>query len=512
MRGPPEVRSTDEGKGDAGQRSTVTDVLQSGGFFPDFLQLPLILTLREAVSFWHWALKAVLLAATRTHGDSLMRPLLVPLLALTLAPAAVADDWPQWMGPHRDAVWSETGIIDTFPAEGPKVLWRTGIGIGYAGPAVVGNRTFLTDYLTKDNIKDRGDFNRTPVNGTERALCFSADRGELLWKQEWPCRYTIGHPNGPRCTPTVRDGKVYVLGAMGNLLCLDMEKGALLWSKDFPKDYGVKVPLYGFCGHPLVDGKKLICLVGGNGSTAMAFDKDTGKELWRSLSSKETGYCPPTLIEVGGVRQLIIWHGEGIHALDPETGKPYWSYPITSWQAMTIMAPRKDGDYLFAGAVFGSAVGLKLAVDKPAASEAWRSPPNMKGGGLHPMNMTPFAEGGVVYGIDHSGQMRALKIATGEWLWESWLPVTGKAKSGSVYCGTAFLVKNGDRFFLFNEKGELIIARLSPKGYEEVSRARLLEPTSTYGNRDVVWSHPAFANRCVYARNDKELVCVSLAK
>ena len=128
------------------------------------------------------------------------------------------------------------------------------------------------------------------------------------------------------------------------------------------------------------------------------------------------------------------------------------------------------------------------------------------------MNMTPFAEGGVVYGIDQPGQFRAMKIATGERLWESWLPVTGKAKSGQVYCGTAFVVKNGDRFFLFNEKGELLIARLSPKEYEEVSRSKILEPTGVYGGRDVVWSHPAFANRCVYARNDKELVCVSLVR
>jgi hypothetical protein len=154
---------------------------------------------------------------------------------------------------------------------------------------------------------------------------------------------------------------------------------------------------------------------------------------------------------------------------------------------------------------------LKLAADKPAVSLAWRGPRNMKGLGLYPMNMTPFAQGGVVYGVDHSGQFRAMKIASGERLWESWLPVTGKAKSGLVYGGTAFVVKNGARFFVFNEKGELLIARLSPKGYEEVSRVKLLEPTGVYGGRAVVWSHPAFAHRCVFARNDKELVCASLA-
>jgi hypothetical protein len=162
--------------------------------------------------------------------------------------------------------------------------------------------------------------------------------------------------------------------------------------------------------------------------------------------------------------------------------------------------------------VFGTAVGLKLVRDQPAVSEAWRGPRDMKGLGLCPMNMTPFAEGGVVYGVDQPGQFRAMRIATGERLWESWLPVTGKARSGLVYCGTAFVVKHGDRFFLCNDQGELLIARLSLKGYEEVSRAKLLEPTGVYGARDVVWSRPALAHRCVYARNDQELVCASLAR
>jgi outer membrane protein assembly factor BamB len=446
-----------------------------------------------------------------------MRPFPALLLTLSLSSAAAAGDWPQWMGPHRDGVWPETGILDRLPPGGPKVLWRAPVAVGYAGPAVAGNRVFLTDYLTRDAVtKEKGggpaDFKRVNLAGVERVLCFSADKGELLWKHEYDCPYKIAYPNGPRCTPAVQDGKVYTLGAMGNLLCLDAEKGTVLWSRDFPRDFGVKVPLYGYCGHPLVDGRKLLCVAGGEGTTAVAFDKDTGKELWRALSSTQTGHSPPTLIEAGGVRQLLVWHGEALNSLDPETGKPYWSVPLAPWMGMAIMTPRKDGDYLFAGAGFGTAVGLKLAADRPAVSEAWRGPRNMKDSGLFPMMMTPFAEGGVLYGVDQPGQFRAVKIATGERLWESWLPVTGMAESRPVYCGTAFVVRNGDRFFLFNERGELLIARLSPKGYEEVSRWKMLEPTGSYGARAVVWSHPAFANRGIYTRNDKELVCASLAR
>jgi outer membrane protein assembly factor BamB len=441
-----------------------------------------------------------------------MKPLLALLLLLALTPAAVADDWPQWMGPNRDAVWAETGILDRFPPDGPKVLWRSKVGGGYSGPAVANGRVYLLDYVKAAGDDTPNPTGRSELQGQERVLCFNAADGKPLWSHIYDCPYKISYPAGPRCTPSVHDGKVYALGAMGNLHCLDAAKGAVIWSKDFVKDYGVKVPLWGFCGHPLVDGQRLLCIVGGQGTTAVAFDKNTGKELWRSLSSEETGYSAPTIIDAGGVRQLLIWTGESLNSLNPETGKPYWTFPLATYAGMSIMTPRKHGDYLFAGAVYGTSVGLKLAADQPGVSEAWRGPKNMKDKGLFPTNMTPFAEAGVLYGVDQPGQFRAVKIDSGERLWESWLPVTGEADSRPVYTGTAFVVKNADRFFLFNEKGELIIAKLSPKGYEEVSRAKLLEPSGKAFGRDVVWSHPAFANRCIYARNDKELVCASLAK
>jgi hypothetical protein len=308
----------------------------------------------------------------------------------------------------------------------------------------------------------------------------------------------------------VHQGKVYALGAEGNLFCLDASRGDVLWSKDFKREFKSKTPLWGFCGHPLVDGQKLICIVGGEEGVAYAFDKDTGKEIWHALTAREPGYSPPTIIEAGGTRQLLIWHVDALNSLNPETGKEYWSVPLEPSFGMSIMAPRQLGDVLFAGGIGGKSVLLKLAADRPAASEVWRG--SMKSG-ASPVNSTPFLENGFMYAVDQPGALLGVRLDTGERVWQTYRPVAGVDDSRPVNSGTAFLVKNGDRFFLVSETGHLIIARLSPKGYEEIDRWKMLEPTGiAIGREDyVLWSHPAFANKCVFARNDKELICVSLA-
>jgi outer membrane protein assembly factor BamB len=429
------------------------------------------------------------------------------LLTIFLLGASVfADDWPQWLGPKRDSVWRETDILKKFPKDGPLIRWRVPVSGGYSGPAVAGGRVFITDYVVEKG-KVGNPMARVKLEGNERILCFSATEGKLLWKHEYSCPYNLSYPVGPRATPTVGGGKVYTLGAEGNLLCLDAEKGTVVWSKELKKEYKTETPLWGFACNPLLDGQKLICLVGGEGSL-VAFDKDTGKELWRSLSNKHPGYGTPAIIEAGGKQQLIVWDPKAINGLDPETGKVYWSVDLEPNEGMSIMTPRKAGDHLFAGGFNGKSVLLKLSPDKPAAEVVWRGTAST---GLSPVNSTPFLEDGVLYGADQQGQFRAVKLESGERLWETFAPTTNLPREKSN-AGTAFLVKNGDRFFLFSESGDLIIAKLSPKRYEEISRWKLLAPTNEAFGREVVWSHPAFADKCVFARNDKELVCVSLAK
>lgn len=442
---------------------------------------------------------------------------------LLVTPAAHAADWPQWMGPNRDAVWAETGIVAKLPENGPKVVWRAPVGGGYSGPAVAGGKVYVTDrHLGKGEANPQDPFETKKVEGTERVLCLDAKTGTVVWKHEYPCPYTISYPAGPRCTPTIHDGKAYTLGAMGHLCCLTAADGKELWKKHFPTEYEIKAPMWGFTGHPLVHKNLLICLVGGDGSTVVAFDKDTGKEVWKALSAPEPGYNSPVLIQAGGVTQLVVWTPLNVHGLNPDTGAVYWSVPCAPQYAMTIMTPRKDGDLLFVSGIGGAGVVLELAKDKPTVREVWREDV-ARGGkgektrGVYPVNMTPFVENGIVYGVDQPGTLRAVELRTGKRLWSTFKPVFGEDKavdfSGGA-SGTAFLVKNGDRFFVFAETGDLMIATLSPnpeKGYEELSRAKLLAPTGAAFGRKVVWSHPAFAEKCVFARNDKELVCASLA-
>lgn len=427
------------------------------------------------------------------------------VLAALLHPS-LADDWPQWLGPHRDSVWRETGIVDRFPADGLDVKWRAPVGLGYSGPAVAHGRVYVMDYQPQSAEFENNPGGRGTLQGTERVLCFDAASGKLLWKHAYDRPYNISYPGGPRCTPTIADGKVYALGAEGNLWCLDATTGEVLWSVDYQKQYGAKTAMWGVAAHPLVDGDLLYCVVGGEGSVALAFNKDSGEEVWRALSASEPGYCAPVIIEHAGARQLLIWHAESLNSLDPRNGKVYWSLPLKPRVGMAIAVPRKLGSNLLASN-YGIAALVKLDDDAPGARVAWRADPKTA---IFCANSVPFLEDGTIYGCDiETGALMGVRLEDGERLWQTFVPTFGGTRRARY--GTAFLVKHQDRFFLFNEKGDLILARLSPQGYEEMGRFHVLEPTNHTFGRDVVWSHPAFADRCVFARNDRQLVCVSLA-
>ncbi|MDA1038659.1 MAG: PQQ-like beta-propeller repeat protein, partial [Planctomycetota bacterium] len=392
---------------------------------------------------------------------------------------------------------------------------------GYSGPAVANGRVYLTDYDRPAGPLANAPNDRTQLAGRERVLCFEATTGKLLWKHEYDCPYAISYASGPRCTPTVADGKVYALGAEGNLTCLDAVTGRVIWAKDFKKDYAAPTPIWGFCGHPLVDGDRLICLVGGGGSVAVAFDKDSGQEVWRALSASESGYCPPTMLGDGDTKHLVIWDADKLNGLEPATGRVLWSEPLKPMYGMSIMAPQvadtPSGRVLFASGIGRVGALFRLAADGSTAGVVWRGAPKTA---VYCANSTPFIEGNAIYGCDcDTGMLTAVDLATGERLWETPDATMGGSRRGKH--GTAFLVRHepaqssapsANRTWIFSETGDLILAELSPRGYRELARTHILAPTNECFGREVVWSHPAFAGRCVFARNDQELVCLSLAE
>jgi len=431
--------------------------------------------------------------------------------------SALADDWPQWMGPQRDGVWREKGIVDKFPSNGLPVQWRTEVHRGYCGPAVVGNRLFMLDRQAGPPlVRKPGDHTIPAAAGNERVLCLDANTGGNIWEHVYDCPYRIGYPAGPRATPIVAGGRVYTLGAMGDLLCFDARDGKVIWERHFLKDFGLAdPPTWGYAAHPLLDGNRLICLVGGTNTAVVAFDKDTGKEIWSALTAVEIGYAPPVLQSVAGKRQLIIWHPDALASLDPGTGKVLWThkYPVegkTQRPEVTIATPRVVGDQIFVSCFYHGGLLLEVTNNPPGARVVWNRHSTSESSfndGLHTVMCTPMWKEGHIYGLCGHGELRCLDAKNGDRVWESDAAVGGKLG----LFGNAFLIEQEDRTFIWNDQGELILAHLTPKGFDEISRAKLLDTSENTRGRDIVWCHPAYANRCAYVHNGKELICVSLA-
>lgn len=456
------------------------------------------------------------------HARHVDRLLILSLLTCFLSLSSRADDWPQWLGPRRDGVWREAGILEKFPQGGPTLRWKVPVGAGYASAAVANGRVYLTDrVLAQGTSSPQNPFARGSLAGVERVWCFKESDGSVLWKDEYPCPYTVSYAAGPRATPVVNEGKVYTLGAEGDLRCYDAGGGKLVWQVKLGGMGPEKIPapVWGYSAHPLVEGDKLITLgPAREGPVVIAFDKNTGKPVWQALEAREPGYAPPMVYEAGGTRQLIIWHPQALVSLNPQTGQVYWTEPFESKQGMSIATPKlvkgeKGANLLLVTAFYNGAMAMKLTNDEPTATRLWkiggRNERNTQA--LHSVMVTPYAKDGFVFGVDSYGQLRCLRADTGERVWETFAATTGDAGEARWACAFITPHEPSGHYFLFNERGELIVADLSPKGYAELSRAKLIEPTNVDAGRPVVWSHPAYANRCVFVRNDKELACYSLA-
>jgi outer membrane protein assembly factor BamB len=401
-----------------------------------------------------------------------------------------AEDWPQWRGPNRDGVWNETGIIESFPPDGLKISWRVPVGRGWSSPVVAAGHVYVTDAQVER------------PTAKERVLCFDATNGRLVWTHEYVADYPdwAFDPNagGPRATPIIRDGKLFTLGALGHLLCLDAATGMTVWERNLAKEYDVK-EFTGITASPLIEDELLILYMCGKpAACVVAFEKNSGKEVWRALDDAFT-YSAPIVITAGGKRQFIVWTQEAVTSLDPKTGQTWWREILRTPGDQAISTPVfSNGRLLVGGLMF------KLDPAKPAASILWPET-------LAPMKRilsntsTALLQGDHVFSARISGELVCLEAGTGKQLWDE-KTVTELGNGSSIH-----ITPCGNAVFLFTDRGDLIRAQVTPEGYREISRAHLLDGTSPFGPKKRAWTPPAFANRHVFARNDLELVCASLA-
>jgi outer membrane protein assembly factor BamB len=422
--------------------------------------------------------------------------LLLPLLAADLF-AQDGQDWPQWRGPTRDGVWHETGLVQELPDE-LAIKWRAEIGGGYTGPTVAKGRVYVMD-----RVEEPAEI--------ERIHCFAWDTGKPLWSHEYPCAYgKVSYKAGPRCSVLVADGRAYSLGTMGHLFCFDAASGKVEWSKDLAKDYEIRLPGWGIAASPLIEGDLLIVpACGKQDAYLVAFDRKTGEERWKALDDRGN-YSAPIVIDQAGRRVLVCWTGDRVVGVDPASGSLLWQHPFRAKNMpLGCAAPILHQDQLFLTGFYDGCLLLALDRDEPTVREVWRRRGQNERvtDGLHSIISTPVARGGHVYGVDSYGELRCLDLKDGTRVWEDLTAVPKKRWA------TIHFVQNGERTWLFNDRGELILAELKPDGYHELDRAKLLRPTRKQLERDdgVCWSHPAFAYRHVFARNDEELVCADLS-
>jgi outer membrane protein assembly factor BamB len=407
-----------------------------------------------------------------------MRTRVTVILLVTFAGLG-AGDWPQWRGPHRDGVWPDPRLPEAFPDRLP-ARWRRPIGGGYGGVAVSGGRVYLLD-------------RQTQPREVERVVCLDSATGKTQWAHEYPVAYgKLGYGNGPRATPTVHAGRVYTYGALGHLHCLDAVTGKVLWRRDTVRDFKGRVPTWGHACSPLIDGDRLVVQVGGQPESCLvALDAATGKEIWHSLPDRP-GYCSVVLVPTGRGLLLAYWTPEHVVGLEPETGKVRWKVPFEgiSYDVAISDVVFADG-VLLASNYWSGSKAVRLNEDGDRPEVAWQ------GKQLSLLMSTPLVRGGHVYALDRHRGLMCLEMRTGKVLWqdEHVTPRGTNPQASLVWAGRSATA------LILNERGELVVAELKPQGCRTMAWVPILGRT---------WAHPAYAEGCIFARNDEEIVCVPL--
>ncbi|MFW5755234.1 MAG: PQQ-binding-like beta-propeller repeat protein, partial [Tangfeifania sp.] len=371
---------------------------------------------------------------------------------------AFSQDWPDWRGENRDAIWNEKGVVERFPAPEMTPEWRVSVGPGYTGPTVAKGKVYMMDRQEDPEQK-------------ERVLCFDAETGNPIWKHSYNCVYSgIGYQAGPRSSVVINDGKAYSLGSMGHLYCFDAETGKVIWKKVLNEEYKIDMPIWGIASTPLIVDEKIIVHASvADNACVMAFNKNTGEEIWKNLNDR-AGYSAPVLIEKNGTRVVVNWTEHSLSGLNPETGEIYWRFPWETGSGMSISTPVLYEGHIFVSAFYSGSLLVKLADDYKSAEKVWQreGENERKTDALHCVMNTPVIIGDYIYGVDSYGELRCLELATGDRIWEDQTAVD-RGRWANIH-----FIQKEEKTWMFNEHGELLITELSPDGFHEISRTKII--------------------------------------
>jgi outer membrane protein assembly factor BamB len=386
--------------------------------------------------------------------------------------SAWAADWPQWRGPNRDGISAETGLLDSWPDGGPRLVWKTqGLGEGYSSFAVVGERLYT----------------QGQQGSQEFVLAFDVNTRKLLWKTPSGRAYLESRGNGPRGTPTVEGNRLYALSADGTLLCLDAASGARVWGMNIVEKFGGHVPTWGISESPLVEGDRVIVTPGGSGASVVALDKATGNLLWKSQSDP-AGYSSPMTIETGKTRTVVVFTARGAMGLDLKSGEFQWRYDKVANRTANIATPIVHDGYVFLSSDYGTGCALLKLTSSERGVTASEVYFNRE---MRNHYSTSVLIGDYVYGFS-SGFLTAMKFATGEVAW----------RNRSV--GKGSITYADGRLYALGEDGVMGLIDATPQEYRESSRFEI------HRGSYPTWTLPVIADGKLYLREQDNLYCYNI--
>lgn len=390
-----------------------------------------------------------------------------------------AGSWPQFLGPNRNGVSSETGLISKWPAEGPKEVWRVIGGICMSGIVVEGGMA-----ITVVQRDDR-----------QIVVAHNAETGELLWEQAFSKAYKNQMGDGPRATPTVANGRIYVFGGGGMLASVHQESGKLIWSRNLVDQLSGKVADYGMACSPLLVGDDIVVTVGAPGATVVAVDRESGDLHWKT-GDDPAGYSSPALLQVTGRQQIVAFSGASVMGIDPQSGSQLWRYPYITDYECNIATPLSVNGKVFvsSGENHGSAMlDVTSSAGGYQVKESWVS--QGRESVMRNEWQTSILMGDHLYGFDNvgsAGPVTHLNCVE---------PVTGKRVWQKIRFGKGNLIAADGKLIISTMEGELVLVRATPEKFEEIGRKQYLRSTR---------QGPALSNGLVYLRDDREIVCIDL--